>query len=161
MISSLPRRGLVLFGRDLRPLLRHPVQDINGVKSLLIWSTTPKNNDPIILRVITHRTIGSLGGCLACGFDFRPFHGGGVEGPHIIHINRFCITSEVDDLISDDAATMAPSGKGYVTRLQVQLGFVPGVLLHNFFLSLEYVLVSIYRNNFNNFLIFFYFFYLA
>ena len=77
------------FGINLYPLLVSPVEDINGIKSAFVGSTTSKDNNSIVFSIIAHRAVRSLSGRIPCSFDFVPFHRDGIEGPYIVHIDGF------------------------------------------------------------------------
>ena len=81
MICPLPRRRLIRFGLYLNPLLRLPIEYIDGIEPLLIRSPSTKENDSIINFIVAHGAVGAMGGYIACGLYLFPFHGDGVEGP--------------------------------------------------------------------------------
>lgn len=76
---------------DLNPLFSHPVKDIYCIKSFFIRPSSTKNNNSIILWIITHGAIWPLWWNISSSFYLSPLHCCGIERPNIIHINRFLI----------------------------------------------------------------------
>ena len=86
--NSLSQLSFTL-GLYFYPLLGHPVENVDSVKSFLIGSATPKDDHSVILGVVAHGAVRSLGGNISGRLDFCPLHGGGVEGPDIVHVYGF------------------------------------------------------------------------
>lgn len=95
MVSSLPRSRLVFFGIDLDPLFGVPIEDIDGIEALLVGSSSSEDDDVIVLRVIVHGAIGSLGRFISSSMYFFPLHSYRVVGPKVIHVVRIYIQIHV------------------------------------------------------------------
>ena len=89
MVGPGPGSSFVAFGLDLYPLLGFPVENVDGVKPFLIGSATPEDDHSIVLGVVAHSAVRSLGGNISGCLDFCPLHGGGVERPDIVHVYGF------------------------------------------------------------------------
>lgn len=86
MIGSGPRSRLIALGIDLDPLLGLPVEDVDGVKPLLVGPTSSEKDEPVVVLIVVHGAVRTMRGDVSgCG-DFVPLHGDGVEGPEIIHV---------------------------------------------------------------------------
>ena len=116
MVSSLPRGGLILFWRQLRPFLTFPIKDIDWVVSDLIGSASSKYDDSIILLIVVESAIRARRWCTAISLDLVPFHSDCIERPNIIHIcwvcmfsRGTCVSTEEDNLVLYDTTTVTPS----------------------------------------------------
>ena len=144
MVGSFPRGWFVLwvkrkntFGVNFDPLFGDPVEHVNCIESLLIGSSASKNDNSIIFRVIAHGAIRSLRWNVSSCFDFGPFHGGGVERPHIIHVYWFWIkefltgiSSEEYNFVADHTAAVAPPWDWLVVGVYVEMNSMPWVFFH-------------------------------
>lgn len=55
-VNFLDKR-LNTFRLDFDPLFRHPVEYVDCVKPLFVGTTPTKNDDAIVLRIITHGAV--------------------------------------------------------------------------------------------------------
>jgi len=86
MVGAFPGCRLILFGIDLDPLLGGPVEDVDGIKSLFVGSSSSEYYDLVAMRVVVHGAVGAVGGFVAGGLHFFPAEGVGVVGPEVIHV---------------------------------------------------------------------------
>lgn len=116
MVGPLPRGYFILFWIDFHPFFTLPIQNADGVETLFIGTSSSEDDNLVVFFIVIHRTVGSLGGNIACGFDLSPFHCYGIEGPKVVHVVGVGITSEKDDVFSDDAAAVSPAWGGPMRR---------------------------------------------
>ena len=95
MVCPFPRGRLIFFRIDLDPLFGVPIEDIDGIKALLVGSSPSEDDDMIVLRIIVHGAIGSLGRFISSSMYFFPLHSYRVVGPKVIHVVRIYIQIDV------------------------------------------------------------------
>ena len=86
MISSFPGRCFVFFRGNLSPLFGGPVEHRDSVESLLVGSSTSKNNNLIGLRVVVKSAVGSMRRTFSVSVDLCPSFFGSMISPEVIHI---------------------------------------------------------------------------
>lgn len=86
MVCSFPRRFFVLEGHVFSPFLGLPVETTNRIETFFIGSPSSYENQRVVFLVVVEGAIRPLRGDDSCGFLFFPEHGGGVEGPEIVHV---------------------------------------------------------------------------
>jgi hypothetical protein len=86
VISPLPRCRLVFFGSDLSPNFGLPIQDVDGVESLLVGPSASEYYDLLVVRVVVHGAVGAVRRSVACGGYFFPFLIECVISPNVIHV---------------------------------------------------------------------------
>lgn len=95
MISSFPRGRLILARSYLTPEFSRPVENVNGIESSLVGTSTPEHDYAIIVSIIVQRTVTSVRGNSPECFYFNPLHGSGVVHPQVIHVYRIYIINQV------------------------------------------------------------------
>ena len=86
MVGTFPRRWFVLLWRDLAPDLSGPVKDRNGIESLLVGSSAPKDYHLIGGGVVVDGAVRAVGWTLSSGSNFLPSAFGSVVAPEVIHV---------------------------------------------------------------------------
>jgi hypothetical protein len=76
MVGPFPRSSLVFLGVDLNPLLGAPIENIDGVESLFVGSSSSEDDDLVVQGIVVHGAVGAVGGLVAGGLDFLPLEGG-------------------------------------------------------------------------------------
>lgn len=137
MICSFPWCALVLLGVNFDPLLSAPVQYINGVESLFVWSSTPENYNTIVFSIVVHWAVRSVWRQVARSLDLWPTHSHCVEAPNIIHIvwiwiifTCTCISSKENYLFTNHAAVVSPAWNWLWLRFRAYLYSSPCMLVH-------------------------------
>ena len=140
MISFLKFKIDITFGMNFDPLFGHPVEYINCIEPLFVGASTTKNDYSIILWIIAHGAVWSLRGDITCSLYLSPFHSGSIEGPNIIHIDRFlimnictCIAPEKHNFIANNTTTMPPSRNRLAISYEIKVDSMPGVFFHHYF----------------------------
>ncbi len=95
MVSPFPRGRLIFFGVDFDPVLGVPIEDVDGVEALLVGPSSSEDDDLIVLGIVVHGAVGSLGGLVSSCLDLLPLHGYRVVGPQVIHVIRIYMRWEV------------------------------------------------------------------
>ena len=63
-----------------------PIKNINAIKSFFVGSSSPENDDPVIMSVVVHGAVGPVRGRVSSRMHLLPLHGDGVEGPDVVHV---------------------------------------------------------------------------
>ena len=59
MVSPGPRCRLISFRTDLNPFLSFPVKQADGIESLLVWPSSSKQDQSIVVLIVVHGAIGT------------------------------------------------------------------------------------------------------
>lgn len=86
MVGTCPRSRLVIFGIYLDPFFGFPVEDVKGVKSLFVGSSSSEDDQSVVMLIVVHGAIRPLRGDISSGVDLIPFHGDNIETPDVIHV---------------------------------------------------------------------------
>ena len=130
MISSFPWGNLILLGSYFNPLLCIPIKDTDWIKSLLICSSSTKNENLIISFIVVHCTVWSLSWDVSEWLYLSPFHGDWIKGPHVIHIIWVGIASKKYNILTNYTTTVSPSRWGFVWRWWKSFYLFPNVFIH-------------------------------
>jgi len=88
VVGSLPRSRFINPGCNLNPFFGFPIEDIYGIKALLICSTSSEYDNSIVFMIVIHGTVRTMRRSIANSFDLSPFHCDSVKSPHIVHVIR-------------------------------------------------------------------------